>query len=141
MIWADCLAHVLAMTLPHFLMSMAAYIMAMFLSFLMSGGILDLRMVSWCVRWLAYVNPWMHCLRAMVWSDFIVSTFEGFGNHGEDCTSLCFGREGSGVLNTIGSIFFSTYSSTDTFTLDIGISVGIVIVLKVLQYLAMRATR
>jgi ABC-type multidrug transport system ATPase subunit len=141
MIWADSLGQVLAVSLPHFLMSMAAYIMVMFLSFLLNGPVLDLHMVPWFARWFAYVNPWMHCLRTMVWSDFIVSTFEGYGNHGEECTLLCFGREGSTVLNSIGAMFYSSFSSTDTFTRDIWISVGIVVVLKCLQYLVMRAER
>eukprot|EP00928_Gymnodinium_smaydae_P014108 TRINITY_DN1510_c0_g3_i1.p1 TRINITY_DN1510_c0_g3~~TRINITY_DN1510_c0_g3_i1.p1 ORF type:complete len:634 (-),score=72.65 TRINITY_DN1510_c0_g3_i1:206-1969(-) len=110
MIWADSLGQLLAVLFPHYLLSMAAYIMTMFVCFLMNGVIISLKFVPMQFSWLAYLNPWMYCLRTMIRSEFVLSTFDGFGDHGEECRGLCWGRSGAQVLDNVGRMLYSSVS-------------------------------
>eukprot|EP00928_Gymnodinium_smaydae_P014107 TRINITY_DN1510_c0_g2_i2.p1 TRINITY_DN1510_c0_g2~~TRINITY_DN1510_c0_g2_i2.p1 ORF type:complete len:243 (-),score=25.71 TRINITY_DN1510_c0_g2_i2:612-1340(-) len=141
MIWADSLGQLLAVLFPHYLLSMAAYIMAMFVCFLMNGVIISLKFVPMQFSWLAYVNPWMFCLRSMIRSEFVLTTFEGFGDHGEECRGLCWGKDGAQVLDNVGRMLYSSVTSENHFAEDMLCTLAIVVCLKLAYYFATRAVR
>jgi hypothetical protein len=142
MIWADSLGQLLAILLPHFLLAMASYIMMMFLSFLLSGVVISLNYVPMQIRWLSYLNPWMYCLRTIIHSEFILTTFDGYGDHGEDCHGLCWGRDGYQVLDNIGNMIYSSVSPDEHVWMDLLTPIAIIVVLKLAFYIvSVRAVR
>merc|ERR1711972_996775 len=104
MLFAECLAQLLAVCSSHFLVGMIGYISVMFIAFIQDGVIISIGSITPVLRWIHAINPWFLCLRAMVTLDFRNSTFEGFGEHGELCAAApapCFGRNGTAVLNAL----------------------------------------
>ncbi|CAE8582044.1 unnamed protein product [Polarella glacialis] len=143
MLWAECTAQLLAVCFPHFLLAMAAYINVAFVAFLQSGMVISIDSIDWALRWVAYINPWMYTLRAMIYFDFADSSFSGFGDRGEQCApppAACFGSQGDAVLDGIGTLL-SSYSSSIKPWQDVGISAAVALVLKLLQYIALRTFR
>jgi len=139
-LWAECLAQLLAAALPHFMIGMVAYIGVMFVAFLQGGLMISIDSIPWALRWFHFINPWFLAVRAMVTADLTRSTFEGFGHMGEDCgppPAFCFGRDGSEVLDNLATSLSSFGSDHDPW-MDILISVGIALVVKLSQYAFIR---
>jgi ABC-type multidrug transport system ATPase subunit len=139
MVWAECLAQLLAVCIPHFLLGMVAYIGVMFIAFLQNGAIISIGSITWALRWIHFINPWFLCLRAMVTLDFIGSFFEGFGSQGESCEghpAPCFGHEGADVLDGVGQLL-STFGSDHSPGYDIAIAACLALILKLTHYLAL----
>jgi len=137
MLWAECLAQLLAVASPHYLLGMVAYIGTMFIAFLEAGIVVSIGSIMWPLRWIAYVNPWLLCLRAAVTLDFRSSSFEGFGHEGELCQGpphRCFGREGSAVLDGVSSLL-SSFGSDHDPARDIGVALAIAVAVKLVQFL------
>lgn len=130
--WSEFLAELLAATCPHYLLGMAAYILINFLTFLMAGNVVSIGGCTAAVRWLAYVNPWFYCIRAMVSFDFLGTAWDGFGVRGELCGPSpegCFGSSGEDVLDSLTTLRSSFGSEHDPW-FDVAMCFGIVVVTK-----------
>jgi len=131
-LWSEFLAELLAVATPHYLLGMAGYILVNFVTFLLSGSVVDTGRVTWAVRWLAYVNPWFYCMRSMVSFDFDGSIFTGFGARGELCgppPAACYGRTGVEVLDSLHTLRSSFDSEHDPWG-DVGLCFCIVVSTK-----------
>eukprot|EP00928_Gymnodinium_smaydae_P039542 TRINITY_DN26991_c0_g2_i1.p1 TRINITY_DN26991_c0_g2~~TRINITY_DN26991_c0_g2_i1.p1 ORF type:complete len:609 (-),score=71.69 TRINITY_DN26991_c0_g2_i1:312-2138(-) len=135
MLWAECLAQLLAVCVPHYLMGMVAYIGVMFIAFLECGAIVNMHRVTQALSWIHHIDPWNLCLRAMTKLDFEESLFEvSDGNGG------IIEVEGSIVLDTLNNTF-SGFASDGTSLQLIATSIGIAIILKLVQYVILRIRR
>jgi len=126
MLWAECLAQLLAVASPHYLLGMVAYIGTMFIAFLESGIVISIGSIMWPLRWIAYINPWLLCLRAAVTLDFRSASFHGFGPMGE--------LKGSAVLDG-ASVLFSSFGNDHDPARDIGVALAIAVAVKLVQYI------
>mmetsp|Transcript_54050 Transcript_54050/g.137285 ORF Transcript_54050/g.137285 Transcript_54050/m.137285 type:complete len:653 (-) Transcript_54050:28-1986(-) len=145
MLWAECLAQLLAVCSPHFLLGMVAYIGVMFIAFLQAGPIISIGSITPVLRWIHSINPWFLCLRAMTTLDFTSSTFDGFGDRGELCDAPpvpCFGKQGVDVLDGVGALL-SSFGSEHSAAQDVAVAVGVAIAAKLGQYaiLSLKAAR
>jgi len=143
MLFSECLAQLLGVCFGHFLLGMVAYVGISFVAFLQCGAIVSVDSIVWPLRWIHYVDPWNLCLRAMVKFDFMHEVFEGYGDSGERCEggfSLCLGRDGPDVLDTLG-FALSGFSADIPAWTNIGIVVCLALALKAAQYLVIVRAR
>lgn len=143
MLFSECLAQLLGVCFGHFLFGMVAYVGISFVAFLQCGAIVSVSSIVWPLRWIHYVDPWNLCLRAMVKFDFQHEVFEGYGEKGELCAggfSLCLGREGPDVLDTLG-FALSGFGADITAWANIGVVVCLALALKAAQYVVILRSR
>eukprot|EP00429_Kryptoperidinium_foliaceum_P020445 CAMPEP_0176039304 /NCGR_PEP_ID=MMETSP0120_2-20121206/19483_1 /TAXON_ID=160619 /ORGANISM="Kryptoperidinium foliaceum, Strain CCMP 1326" /LENGTH=544 /DNA_ID=CAMNT_0017372699 /DNA_START=117 /DNA_END=1751 /DNA_ORIENTATION=- len=136
LLFTEFLAELIGVITPHYLLGMAGYILAMFVTLLFCG-ILGNSMdsVMWPMRWIYYVNPLLYSVRAMISFDFVGSDFAGFGEQGELCEAPpapCFGQRGVDVLDSL-SVISSSFGSEHNPTEDVFICLCIVLVTKLLH--------
>lgn len=139
MLWAECLAQLLAVVMPHYILGMASYIQVLFVAFLLGGNVVSMESVTPALRWISQVNPLFLGLRALTSLDFKGRTFEGFGERGELChpyPSPCVGREGAEVLDNLGVVFSSFGSEHDPWQ-DIAQALAVCLALKAGQFLVL----
>lgn len=143
MFWAESLAELLAVSTPHALVGMAAYMCVMFLSLMQAGLVISIGSIPSVLRWIHYGNPLLLALRAIVTVEFKESAFDGFGIAGELCQSppaQCFGRNGDQVLDAVSCIFSSFGSDYDPWV-DIATSAAVALTFKVGHFIIIELKR
>merc|ERR1719193_2185748 len=118
MLTAEVQAELLAIIFPNFAVGMLAYMGIWFAEFLFSGLLVKDEDVLWPLRAICYVLPMRYGLQAMVYTEFIDTTFSGVETCvpsnltcplgftcGDDYYAPCYGESGYQVLENIHYTF------------------------------------